>query len=647
VATLSPEQARERLPVKLTGVVTFTWNAGTSELTVQDDTGAVWISPILLPPNCTVGSQVEVEGHTEEGVWGAIVQAGFIRVIGPGRLPAPRPAAYEDLLSGRMPFERVEVHGVVRRQRVNPEFGLGWLAIELTSGGRRLTVNVTHEITGQPQLVDAQVRVRGVNVNSLDPRQEAFSPMINAHDLTDVEVLEPANTEPFAQPAVPLNRILRGPHPRGWEHRIRVRGTVTAVRPGTAFFLQDETRGIQVFISQDLNPEVGEVVDVVGFAEPGAFSPVLRDAEWRPTGAKSVSTPLRLTPAEALKRDGWLLTVEGELLAIAAAEGETVLTLGDDLGRFRVRVPGSLTKSWRSGSRLAATGVCLAEVGDWESLLTLRRPQNFVLLARGPSDIVQVRAGPWWTPTRIVWVLIGVGAALGVTLGVVWLQARRRLQETARARESAQAQFKAVIGERTRLARELHDTLAQGLAAISTQLEVISDRLASSPQEVRRHLDLARQLTRNYLEEARRAVWDLRAQTLEECGLAGALQRLGRQLVQGSALVFECHTKGDVRTLPADVENNLLRMGQEAISNAVRHAGASHLTLLLEYKPDRVLLRIEDDGLGFELSQAPLISRSGFGLTGLRERAEAMHAQLTINSAPGQGTCIEIVVPHV
>ena len=647
VQALSPEQARKHLEVRLNGVITFAWHARTTEFTVQDETGAIWMPPILLPANCAVGTQVEIEGRTEAGGFGPIVQAEVVRAFGPGPLPLPRPATYEELLTAQFQGQRVELTGIVRGQRVNPEFGLGWLALEIAAGGGRVTVNVTHDITGHPELLDARVRVRGVNLQSSDAQQQAFLPLINAHTLADVDVLAPANLQPFAQSSVALNQIMRSANPAGAGHRVRVHGTVTLVRRGGSFFLQDETRGLQVFLRESACPVTGELVDVVGFPEPGAFSPVLRDADWRPVGAKNRLPPLVVDSAEAVKHDGRLITVRAALTAIAAADNEIVLTLEDGPLRFPAHVSDADIGHWRVGSELQATGVCSIEVGDWESLVTRRQPQGFALLVRGPADIVVLHAAPLWTLMRIVWSLVAVGLALGVALGVVWMQTRRRLREAARTREAAHAQFEAVIGERTRMAREIHDTLAQGFAGISVQLEVLNDRLGALPDDTRRHLDLARELVRSSLDEARRTVWNLRAQTLEENGLPGALDRLGRQLTEDCRLAFNFHVEGVARTLPADVENNLLRIGQEAITNAVRHSNARQMTLTLIFQADVVRLCVSDNGRGFDSANIHPSRHGGFGLPGLRERAQAMHAQLEVHSTPGKGTRIELTVPHV
>lgn len=647
VQTLTTEQARQAREVRLQGVVTFTWHTGTTEFTLEDGTGAIWCPPVALPFDCRVGTEVEIEGRTDAGLLGPFVHVVAVRPLGTRDLgPAPRPT-FQELLAAPLHGRRVEIEGIVRGQRVNPEQGLDWLALDLVTGGGRITVNVTHEATGHPELIDAWVRVRGVNLHATDAQQQAFLPMINAHTLADVEVRTPANPRPFDSAPTPLARIMRSRSVAGAGHRLRVRGVVTYVSEGDAFFLQDESRGLQVFARDALRPLIGEVLDVVGFPEPGAFSPVLRDADWRPTGDRETPEPLLVPVAEAVRHDGRLIAVEGQLVEVATRGGAMLLTLEQDGRRGRVQVPSPPKDIWREGAVIRATGVCSVEIGDWESLVAHRRPTGFSLLAPSAGAIVTIRPEPWWSPARLTWLLAAAAVTFGAALGLVWWQARMRLRETARTREAAHAQFVAVLGERNRIAREIHDTLAQGFAGISAQLEVLNDRLVDAPAALRRHLDLARDLVRSSLAEARRSVWNLRAQALEESGLEGALRQLGEQLTSARKIEFAVRVVGAPRPLPVDVENNLLRIGQEAITNAVRHAGPRRIEVVLEYQADAVRLAVVDDGTSIAATATAPSPRGGFGLPGMRERAEAMHAAIEIAPIPAGGTGVRILVPHV
>jgi two-component system NarL family sensor kinase len=242
--------------------------------------------------------------------------------------------------------------------------------------------------------------------------------------------------------------------------------------------------------------------------------------------------------------------------------------------------------------------------------------------------------------------LVASGTTLVVVLGVLWFRSRRHLREERHAREKARALFAAVFGERNRMAGEIHDTFAQNFAGISVQLEALGDQLEPLPDGTRRHLDLARQLVRQGLSEARRSVWALRPQALEEGTLAEALAQIGQQLTEGSPTAFELRSTGTPRQLPATVEDNLLRTGQEALTNAVRHAGARHIALTLDYQDTAVCLAVTDDGRGLATGP-PDGTKGGFGLSGMRARARAIGAKFNLRSAPGAGTTIELIVPHV
>ncbi|MCX6874588.1 MAG: sensor histidine kinase [Verrucomicrobia bacterium] len=644
VRVLSSEQAQLQPAVTLRGVVTYCRHAGTSDFTVQDATGGVWVPEMPLPSGFTPGAEVEITGHAEPGVFGPVVRTQSVRVLGAGTLPVALPVSYEELLAVRLNSQRVELTGVIRSQRVDPEAGLAWLALELASGGGRVTLNVTHEITGHPELVGARVRVRGVCLHSPDPReQQVLLPTLNVHTLEDIAVLSSGVMRPFDLPVVPMNQLLRPTSQTEPDRLVHVHGIVTLLPPEGPLAVQDETRGLRVWLHESPRPHLGEWVDVAGFPEPGGYSPVLRDAEWQLAGPARLPAPFAVEPQAATAHEGSLVTVRGVLAAAARGEDRWTLTLENGPDRFLARIHSTQALPWHLGSELADTGVCEVEVGSWESFVTHRRPQGFSLVARDFDGVTLLKSPSWWSPLRAFAVL---GAVLAGMLGVLWIRSRRRLREERRAREMARALFAAVFGERNRMAGEIHDTLAQGFASISIQLEALGDRLGALPDGTRRHLDLARQLVRQCLAEARRAVWALRAKALEEGTLGEALAQIGRQLTEGSPVTFELQSTGTPRPLVAKVENDLLRTGQEALTNAVRHADARHIALVLDYQETAVRLAVTDNGRGLGAGP-PGAPNSGFGLAGMRERARAIDAELNLRSTPGTGTTIELIVPHV
>lgn len=211
------------------------------------------------------------------------------------------------------------------------------------------------------------------------------------------------------------------------------------------------------------------------------------------------------------------------------------------------------------------------------------------------------------------------------------------LQETAREA--------AILEERNRIAQDLHDNLAQGLAGIVVHINAAKRVLRDSPQDARQHLEDASNQARDSLEETRRSVRALHPLLLERSDLYQALSKLTRQLANGTPVIVECNLQGTPRTLSKEVELNLLRIAQEAISNALKHSNAGKIGIHLLFGPDRIELCVRDDGNGFKSTKWKTDLDGGLGLSGMRSRAEKIGGCLAIRSQNGRGTEILIQVP--
>lgn len=205
--------------------------------------------------------------------------------------------------------------------------------------------------------------------------------------------------------------------------------------------------------------------------------------------------------------------------------------------------------------------------------------------------------------------------------------------------------FALVLEERARLAREIHDTLAQGFVGISSQLDAVAMAMPEGNSRARQFLDLARKMARHSLTEARRSVMDLRASVLEGRDLAAALNSGAQMWVAGSGVQVEVDVTGIYNPLPENMEQHLLRIAQEAVTNVLKHAGASKIWVKLHMEARKLYLRVADNGHGFE--QKDVFSSLGghFGLIGMRERAERLGGELHLASHPGEGTQVEVMVP--
>jgi signal transduction histidine kinase len=230
-----------------------------------------------------------------------------------------------------------------------------------------------------------------------------------------------------------------------------------------------------------------------------------------------------------------------------------------------------------------------------------------------------------------VWFYLLVAAGIAAAIYYSHYRRVRRLR----------AQFQAVLQERNRIAREIHDTLAQDLVGVSLQLETAvqmlsSDDVAGATEQINQ----TRVLVREGLKDARQSIWELRANTAEDT-LPTRLSRLTERAA-GTGLSAEISISGAYRALDAKLESELLRIAQEALTNVIRHAAASAVLLKLEYSTHTVTLSIHDDGAGFEPS---VVQGEHYGVQGMRERAAAIHAELAIESTRGQGTRVTVAAP--
>jgi ligand-binding sensor domain-containing protein/signal transduction histidine kinase len=221
---------------------------------------------------------------------------------------------------------------------------------------------------------------------------------------------------------------------------------------------------------------------------------------------------------------------------------------------------------------------------------------------------------------------------------IAWQLYRFRLRQV-------EAQFAAVLAERNRIAREIHDNLAQEMLGISVQLEVVARTMPASAELAKTHLDRVRVLVRHGIAEARRYVWDLRSQALDKNDLPAALSDTARRLTAETAVQAKVEVSGTFRPLSDLIEGQLLRIGQEAVNNAVRHAEARNLLINLRFDAKRVQLSVRDDGVGFDYQVSPNGPTKHFGLMGMRERAEQIGGTLRINSRANEGTEVLVDVP--
>ena len=633
IRQLTPEEASRGYPVQIRGVVTD--DVPAPDFFVQDATAGIYVEGSVSPRfNHRFGDVVELEGVTGPGKFAPVIKELKTRVVGKGTLPPTRIFSFSELAGGQQDSQWAGVRGIVRAVSIDRN---SWpetvLAMTVASGGGRFTVRVPIEKEEDfSSWIDSEVLIEGVCGSLFNTQRQLIGVLFYVPDLSLIKVEMQARDVPFSS----LMRYSPGGGP---QHRVRVQGTVTYQQPGHALFLQNGGQALRVLTQQDTQLAIGDLVDVAGFPAVGASAPVLEDAVFHRVSSGTTPEPVVLDlnlPWE--QYDGALITTDATVLQSETKPDGQHLLLQHDDWTFEATLEqhGLLDRlPNRVNSRLRITGICLVSNGGLWSI-----PQTFRVLLRSPQDVTVLHAPPWWTLRRAVW-LVGIMAGALILLVAGMIALRRKLREQmAIIREKLK--HGAVLEERNRIARELHDTLEQELAGITMQLDLAADCFKQAPPVAFRALDAARKMSRHGMVEARRSVWDLRCDLLEQGDLPSALSQIVRPLAPGEGPAIDVNVVGDPVRLPGKVEMNLLRIGQEAVANAIKHGHASRVQIELQYFPDAVKLKVSDDGQGFSPEQAN--SAGHFGMLDMRERAESLGSDFQIESAPGRGTQITVEV---
>jgi len=648
ILNLTAAQAAQAQPVRLRGVVVDESQPRERALILADQTAGIYVlaTTNLFAPYHR-NDLLEITGVTTPGEFAPCVLTTEARKVGSAPTPAARHVTYQQLITGALDAQFVEIAGVVRQcwpAETNSDI---WRIVLAADGG---TVPVRISLP-QDQRVqeDAEVRIQAVCLYQFNQKRQVLNPVLQVPLGLSVQIEKLQPADPYAAPLRSSASLLQFTPKIPYGHRVHVRGIVTYSQPGSLVWIRDESSGLRIQTRQQDHLLVGDEIDVLGFPSYGSSTPLLEDATYRKTGETTPPVPLRLTaPSGAYDNQNDLVAIEGMLIEIHPILDGLALSLeksGKVFKAFLKQPPKAPSRSdWQPGSLVRVTGICTVIYDDAQPVMGVWHPQSFQVLLRSPADLTIIKTPPWWTAKHIIFLLgIVAGAALLAT-GAVILLARRRLNEQARRRAMAEAEFAAILSERNRLAREIHDTLAQGLTATSVQLRLVKKHANGASEVMSQHLDIAQQLVRGSLEEARDSIWNMRSQVLETSDLPSALENILKQMVDGMGLETDFEVTGRERRLAPVTENNLLRVGQEAITNATKHARAKHIKVTLDFGEKQFSLTVVDDGCGFDPANPPS-SEGGFGLVGMQERAIELRGKLKVRTAPNQGTEINLYAP--
>ncbi len=691
ILSLSDTKADQGIPVSVAGVVTVAPTNWSGRFFVQDPSAGVFVEN-KSPSQPRVGDLVAISGITRAGGYCPCITKPTWKKIGTAPLPVAKSVTIEQLMSGTEDSQRIRITGVVRAAQVSEE-GENELEIQLMSGGYRFKAVVPMPANVNLQsLVGDRVTVKGTAATGYNaPLRHFVTVTLYVPQADDFIIQQPTPPNPFNEPLTPLNAIAKYRKDRLPGSQVHIKGVVVYQRKGEDLFLEDASGGLQVKTKMTNNVSPGDVVEAVGFPAVENFLPVLDDAAFR----KTSEPPIEIEPRDISVADLQLgkghasyVTLKGILVdrlawGIGQADGgpviQTTMVLQSSNFLFEAEKDtvdqNQFLTSIPIGSVVRVSGICLLE-SDQDGKIKSAR-----LLLPTSHDVQILQRPSWLTPRHLLATLAIVSIILLVAVSwsvmvsnknlkleslVIEKEAAQkdlqeahdllewRVQERTKqlkiemtARKESELQFRAVLTERTRLAQELHDTLEQTITGIALQLDRVTSHFDKNPDNASHHLKLARNLTRQGQTEVRHSVWGLRSRAGEKFNFVNALNVSGRQIANDAGIQIQIQTHGETQPLSEIVEENLLRIGQEAITNAVKHSGASTVKIELAFSPEKVTLEINDNGKGFDPDHCAGPNEGHFGLLGIRERAERMGGQATINSSPGAGACIRIEIPII
>lgn len=624
--------------VKTKGIVTWADPALGKYFQIQDDTGGMRVE-FTGAEGPKVGDLVEVQGTLERGPYAPMISAATFTVTGKGDLPNPENASGGGLLNGEYNGLLVYIHGFIRSAEIVPP---NTMVVLLSSGSARITLRISNPGNLDPKkLIAHQYYLRGVAVpvRARSSLRQLVDVEVHGASGVDLQPRGPLPADPWAKPVTPLHEAFQYRPAVSRSDRIRVRGQVVHHRNGFVF-LNDGNSGIAVRGIGSDKLETGDEVEAVGFPDLEDFLPVLSDAVFESLPAerpKVQPKPMSIEELQSGLQHAAYVTARGRLLdrlqtPSKEGAGVLVLALNTPRGVFTAELEGEGEgiPDLEEGATLDVSGICQVSVDG------VGNPTSFKVLVPGPEQVKVVEKASFFTAKRL---LVMLSIVLGVLVAVIlfaYLTSRRNLRLAAEMRER-----NAVTAERSRLARDLHDTLEQGLTGIHLRLHSIGPEEDDASMETREHLQAVDSLVRQCHAEMRQSIWNLRSVALEKFDLAEALQRAAKSLTLGSNIRVDAKESCASGRLPALIEDNLLRIGQEAITNAVKHAKPSVITIDLHVSAKRAILSVADDGTGIRQAAAP----GRFGLTGMHERARRIGGILRVDTNAQGGTTVEVEVP--
>ena len=659
---LTDEDYAKSIPFCITGLVTVV--SGKSLLLEADD-GGYSVQPLV---DCRIskGDILRTAGHTALAYYAnnPTLYATNIVLVGHADVPEPPLMTLEDILSGKGDYRRIRLAGFIT-DAFNDDIDDNCVIALLNVQGRTLhaaTRKTGDALNALRSLANTDVEVTGALFPHMPGRRLFGGPMLIFESVKhDVRPLSRPTGDPFDAPSLKtVNRTVAERISALKRHSVHGR-VLAAWQRRNLIVSYGENRLAKVTLADgEQLPAAGTWIDAVGFPETDLFTVNLANARTRP--AKGEPAPAEtseevsayrichnpITNSYDLDYHGRLVRIAGTVCAVSGLQGEPGrLTIESDGIIFTVDAGTSenALREVEAGCRIEATGVCIMESESWHLRRIVPAITGFAIVIRVPEDISIVSRPPWWTPRKLVFVLAGILLALVAIL--VWNMSLRKLVER-RSRQLLKSQAEKIkanfrIDERTRIATELHDYLAQNLTAMSYQLTAARLSRDEDPATSQKHLETVATMLNSSRTELRRCLWDLKSDALEESTFEQAIRRTLQQILDDTPLSISFDLSR--RSVNDSTAHALLSVIRELVANAIHHGHAKSISITGGHSDGKIVVSVSDDGAGFDPSNCVRSDDGHFGLDGIRSRLARLGGEFAITSSPGRGTTAVMRLP--
>lgn len=556
----------------------------------------------------------------------------------------------DEFLSGQYDMMPIRAECIVRdafRDEINPSY---IYLVLLWDGKIIYAAFPADDITDETitSFLGAGIIATGTPIPRLYGQREKLGRNLQIQSSNAIVIHRKPATDIFSVPDVTR---LEGTAPSELQHRDRhgFSGIVLAVwKKNNVLLLGKGTAGkdelVIARLATDDVPKYGEHIYVSGFPGTDLHHYTLSRAWWTRTREKpapleeAAQSSARTLTNDTEGRPRFRYDMHGRPVRMRGIVRTTV----NEEGLFMIENEGVLVPVYASatmekaaemeiGCTIEVAGTCIMDIEDWRANSVFPQIHRFLLVTRTPSDLRIIALPPWWTTERILWV---IGALLGGIIAILLWNAALSRSAARKGRELYRVQIEQVKAdlrteERTRLAVELHDTLAQNLTGVSMQLAA-------------GHVEIAEKTLKSCRDDLRDCLWDLRSQALEEPDMTQAILKTLRPHTGESRVTVRFNVPRS--KLSDKTAHALLRSIRELAVNALRHGKATDIKVAGALEGELLICSVSDNGCGFDPVSAPGVLQGHFGLQGIRERVNALGGEFTIESKPGEGVKAKIKI---